>query len=338
MDWSSIVENVLTASVGLSAAWFALAGIGLNIHFGYTGLLNFGQIGFAAIAAYGVGVSVTYYDWNIWIGILVGVALSVLLALLLGLPTLRLRADYLAIVTIASSEIIRLVARSAALREYSGGSNGINGFSRQFFELSPFDPASSYQYGPIVFSNGRLLFVTLVTWCLVATAAVMVWLLMRSPWGRVLRAIREDEDAARALGKSAFGFKLQSLVLGGVLGGIAGMMLAIGTATVQPDNFATAQTFFIWTAMIIGGVGRVWGPIVGSMIFWALLSLTENLLQPMARPGFSVFGLFDFGAVMDGVQVGQVRFMMVGLGLVVLMIFRPQGLFGDKREMALDDR
>lgn len=337
MDWSAILDNAVTAAVGLSAAWFALAGIGLNVHFGYTGLLNFGQIGFAAIAAYGVGVSVTYYGWNIWVGMLVGVAMSVLLALLLGLPTLRLRADYLAIVTIASSEIIRLVARSAALREYSGGSNGINGFSGQFYELSPFDPGREYRFGPVFFSNGRLLFVTLVTWGMVALAAVVVWLLMRSPWGRVLRAIREDEDAARALGKSAYSFKMQSLILGGILGGLAGMMFAIGTATVQPDNFATTQTFFLWTAMIIGGVGRVWGPIVGSMIFWMLLSVTNDVLRSMARPDYSVFGLFDFEVLMDGVQVGQIRFMLVGVALVLLMIFRPQGLFGDRKEMALDE-
>ncbi len=337
MNWSDIISNALTAAVALNAAWFALAGIGLNVHFGYTGLLNFGQIGFAAIAAYGVGVSVTYFGWNIWIGMLVGIGMSIVLALLLGLPTLRLRADYLAIVTIAASEIIRLVARSVALRDFSGGSNGINGFSSQFYELSPFANNTSYKIGPFFFSNGRLLFVTLITWTLVALAAVMVWMLMRSPWGRVLRSIREDEDAVRALGKSAYSYKMQSLILGGVLGGIAGMMFAIGTATVQPDNFQPTQTFFIWAAMIIGGVGRVWGPIVGSMIFWSLLSLTENILRPMSTGNYSVFGIFDFNSIMEGVQVGQVRFMLVGLGLLLLMIFRPQGLFGDKNEMALDD-
>ena len=338
MNWSDILSNAITAGVSLTAAWFALAAIGLNVHFGYTGLLNFGQIGFAAIGAYGVGVSVTYYGWSIWVGMGVGVLLSVLLALILGLPALRLRADYLAIVTIAAGEIIRLVGRSVALREYSGGSNGINGFSQQFYELSPFDPSSEYRIGPVFFSSGRLLFVTLVTWAMVAIAAVVVWLLMRSPWGRILRAIRDDEDAARALGKSAYSYKIQSLVFGGVLGGLAGMMFAIGTATVQPDNFQPPQTFFIWAAMIIGGVGRVWGPVVGAMIFWALLSLTENILRPLAQQDYSVFGLFDFGTIMDGVQVGQVRFMLVGLGVVLLMIFRPQGLFGDRKEMALDDK
>ncbi|MCP4436327.1 MAG: branched-chain amino acid ABC transporter permease [Actinomycetia bacterium] len=337
MSWSDILSNALTAAVALNAAWFALAAIGLNVHFGYTGLLNFGQIGFASIAAYGVGVSVTYYGWSIWVGMGVGVLMSVLLALLLGLPALRLRADYLAIVTIAASEIIRLVARSVALRDFSGGSNGINGFSSQFYELSPFDPSSEYRIGPIFFSNGRLLFVTLVTWGLVALAALAVYLLMRSPWGRILKAIREDEDAARALGKSAYWYKIQSLVFGGVLGGLAGMMFAIGTATVQPDNFQPPQTFFIWAALIIGGIGRVWGPIVGAMIFWSLLSLTENILRPMAAGNYSVFGLFDFNTIMEGVQVGQVRFMLVGVGLLLLMIFRPQGLFGDRKEMALDD-
>src|SRR5689334_24975816 len=115
MDFRSILDNSFSAAVGVDAVIYTLAAIGLNLQFGYTGLLNFGQVGFAAVGAYGVAVAVTYFGWSLWVGLLVGFGLSVILALLLGLPTLRLRADYLAIVTIAAGEIIRLVARSVTL-------------------------------------------------------------------------------------------------------------------------------------------------------------------------------------------------------------------------------
>ena len=154
---------------------------------------------------------------------------------------------------------------------------------------------------------------------------------MRAPWGRVVRSIREDEDAARALGKNAYGYKVQSLIIGGVMGGLAGMVLSIGSQTVQPDAYSPPITFFLYTVLILGGLGRVWTPIVGSIIFWMLLSLTDNFLREAVDNRF-----LWIDSIMDGVQVGQVRFMLVGVGLALLMIFRPQGLFGNKQEMALE--
>src|SRR6188472_2244749 len=117
MDWSRIIINALEASIGLQTVVFALAAIGLNVHFGYTGLLNFGQSAFLAVAAYGLAVTVATFDLPMWLGILIGLLGAVVLALLLGIPTLRLRADYLAIVTIAAAEIIRLTVRSVTFEE-----------------------------------------------------------------------------------------------------------------------------------------------------------------------------------------------------------------------------
>ena len=139
MDWGNIFDSTFTAAVGVEACYFALAAIGLNLHFGFTGLLNFGQVGFMAMGAYGVSVSVTFYHWPLWVGVLVGVGLAVALALLLGIPTLRLRADYLAIATIAASEIIRLVARSVRYGWLTGGSTGLTGFAGDFEK--PFLPS-----------------------------------------------------------------------------------------------------------------------------------------------------------------------------------------------------
>ena len=330
MDWGDIISNALRAGVSREAAVFAIAAMGLNIQFGFTGLLNFGQVGFMAIGAYGVGISITYYGWNPVVALIVGILCCIGLALVLGLPALRLRADYLAIVTIAASEIIRTVMRSVSLREFSGGSNGINGFSRGFYAWNPFDPQIRYGFGPFRFF-GEQLWLILIGWVIVLVVTLVTFALMRAPWGRVVRSVREDEDAARALGKNAYGYKVQSLIIGGVMGGLGGMVLAIGTQTVQPDSYSPPITFFLYTALILGGLGRVWTPIVGSIFFWMLLSLTDNFLREAVDNRF-----LGINHIMDGVQVGQVRFMLVVVGLALLMVFRPQGLFGNKQEMALE--
>ena len=330
MQWDQIFINAAAAAVGLETVVFALAAIGLNIHFGYTGLLNFGQAAFVAVAAYGLAIMVTTFGLSLWLGLLAGLAGAVVLALLLGAPTLRLRADYLAIVTIAAAEIVRLLFRSVSLRQYTGGSNGLTAFDRDFYALNPY-PSGRYGIGPVDF-NERLTWVLTVGWILVALCCLIVFALMRSPWGRVLKAIREDEDAVRSLGKNVYSYKMQSLVLGGVLGSLAGFILALGRAAVQPDSFGTETTFFAYTVLILGGAARVLGPVVGAMIFWMVLSLTDNLLNQAVDNGVIST------SIMDNTQVGQVRFMLVGLALMLLMIYRPQGIFGDKRELALDVR
>ena len=328
MDWTRIITNALEASIGLQAVVFALAAIGLNVHFGYTGLLNFGQSGFLAVAAYGMAVTVQTWDMSLWLGIIIGLAASVVLALLLGIPTLRLRADYLAIVTIAAAEIIRLVVRSVTFEETFGGSDGRQSFSRDFYDLNPY-PVRNYNIGQFGF-NERLLWVLTVGWILVGLSCLVVYLLMRSPWGRVLKAIREDEDAVRSLGKNVYAYKMQSLIIGGVLGCLGGFIYGLGQNSIQPDIFGTDTTFFAYTVLILGGAARVGAPVVGAMIFWVLLSLTDNILNEAIDADYINF--------INNTQVGQVRFMLVGLGLMLLMIFRPQGIFGDRREIALDAR
>ncbi|MBY5162703.1 branched-chain amino acid ABC transporter permease [Salsipaludibacter albus] len=331
MDWEVIFRNAILAGISREAAVYAIAAVGLNVHFGYTGLLNFGQVGFMSISAYGVGISITQYGAPVWLAFIIGLLAAVFLALLLGVPTLRLRADYLAIVTIAASEIIRLTFRSVALTDWSGGSNGINGFADGFYVWNPFDPSVAYGFGSVkVFGNQA--YIIIVGWTLAVLVTLLVWLLMRSPWGRVLKSIREDEDAARALGKNAYWYKMQSLILGGVLGGLAGIVLSVGQSTVQPDVYSPPVTFFIWTALILGGVGRIWSPIFGAVAFWMILSLANNVLDQATQAGIVP------AAVTAGVRGGSIRFMIVGLGLMLLMAFRPQGVFGDRNEMMLADR
>ncbi|MEU0568100.1 branched-chain amino acid ABC transporter permease [Nonomuraea sp. NPDC005983] len=328
MDWLTIFTTTVKAAIGVETVLYGLAAIGINIHFGYTGLLNFGQAAFMGVAGYGLAVTVTVIGLPFWIGIGVGILAAVLLALLLGAPTLRLRADYLAIVTIAAAEIVRLVFRSVAFKNVFGGSDGQRGFSDGFYALNPF-PDGEYGIGPITF-NHRLLWVLLVGWILVGISCGVVYMLMKSPWGRVLKAIREDEDAVRSLGKNVFSYKMQSLILGGVIGCLGGFVYGLAFASVQPDIFGTETTFFAYTIVILGGAARVLGPVIGSMIFWVLLVLVNGVLSEAVQAGYIPF--------MTSIQVGPVRYILVGLGLILLLVFRPQGIFGDKREIAIDAR
>jgi branched-chain amino acid transport system permease protein len=331
MDWGQIFSNTVESGIGVDGVFFALAAIGLNIHFGYAGLLNFGQSAFMAMGAYGLAVSVSSYDLPFWVGIAIGLGLSVLLAILLGIPTLRLRADYLAIVTIAAAEIVRLVLRSPSYESRLGGTVGLQQYSDSLFDLNPYTEGKQYGLLGVDFS-ARDTWVITVGWTLVLLSCLLVWTLMRSPWGRVLKAIREDEDAVRSLGKNVYAYKMQALVLGGIFGALAGFISALGKGSVQPDLYGSATTFFLYTALILGGAARVFGPVVGSIIFWALLSFTDNVLRQAIANGHISED------VLDGTQVGQVRFMLVGLGLVLMLCFRPQGIFGDRKEIALDAR
>jgi len=329
MDWLSIFQNSFTQMVGVAAVVYCLAALGLNIQFGYAGLLNFGQAGFAAIGAYAVAVLVVTAGWPLWLAILMGVVGAIIFGLLLGVPTLRLRADYLAIVTIAAAEIVRQVARSVTLNDYLGGSDGITGkYAADWYALNPFD---GFEWFIFRFSKNDL-WVVINGWILVAIIALITWLLMRSPWGRVLKGIREDEDAVRSLGKNVYLYKMQALILGGVIGALAGVIFAMAAQSVQPDNYSTTLTFYVYVIVILGGAARVFGPIVGAMIFWFLLVFISEVLNNAVRGGFISSDILSTD------QIGQVRFMLVGLGLMLLMIFRPQGIFGDKKELALDER
>jgi len=330
MDFAFIFQQSISSALGVNAIIFALAAIGLNMHFGYTGLLNFGQAGFLAVGAYTVATLVVTFEVSLWLAFLAGIGTSIILALLLGIPTLRLRADYLAIVTIATSEIIRQVARSVSMREYLGGSDGITGkFGAEFFALNPFPNGLET---PLLRFTPNDLWVVLVGWGLVAIFVTLTWMVMRSPWGRVIKAIREDEDAVRSLGKNVYVYKMQSLILGGVVGSFAGFVYAISRQSVQPDNYSTALTFFAYAVLILGGAARVMGPVVGSIIFWFLLVFIEQ----MFRQGMSNDLIPSW--LMNQNQVGSVRFILVGVALMLLMIYRPQGIFGDKKELALNAR
>jgi neutral amino acid transport system permease protein len=323
IDWIQIFSNAAQELISPTTAAYALAALGLAIHFGYTGLLNFGQAGFMALGAYGYAISILSFGFPVWGAVLVGIGASVVFALILGIPTLRLRADYLAIVTIAAAEILRLIFTTNTFDAITGSASGLQGYKGGFADLNPI-PSGSYGFGPFTY-NAYDWWIRIVGWSLVALFAVITWLIMRSPWGRVIKGIREDEDAVRALGKNVYSYKMQSLILGGVYGTLAGMIFIMPRAVV-PANYQTSLTFFIYAILLLGGAATILGPIVGSMIFWVLLSFFSGFVARAVEAGWLPF--------MSQVQAGQLRFILVGVAIMLIVIFRPQGIFGNKKELA----
>ncbi len=324
MDFGNILINAFGELISPTTAAYALAALGLAVHFGYAGLLNFGQAGFMAVGAYGFAIPTLSFNAPLPVAVLVAVLSSVIFAIVLGIPTLRLRADYLAIVTIAAAEIIRYIVTTNGLTNVTGSANGLAAFEGGFFGLNPF-PAQTYRIGPLAM-NERDLWIRIVGWGVVILACIVVWLLMRSPWGRVLKGIREDENAVRSLGKNVYAYKMQALVIGGILGSLAGIIFTLPRGAVQPANYATELTFFLYTCLLLGGMATVLGPVIGAMIFWVVLSLTQGLL----------YGAIEVGAItfLSNAQAGQLRYILVGVALMLLMIFRPQGVLGNKKELA----
>ena len=331
MDWSFIISQTLTALFTPLALFYILGAQGLNIHFGYTGLLNFGQAGFMAAGADGTAISYTVWGWPLWASLLFGILASVVLGILLGLPTLRLRGDYLAIVTIAASEIIRLTIRSEAVESVTGGNSGINEFATGFYDANFFSNSGRYELGPLSF-RGQELWVMLWGWLLVAFFALLTYLLMRSPWGRVLKSVRENEDAVRSLGKNVYAYKMQSLILGCVMGACGGILLALAKNFAGPDDFATKATFIAYTALILGGAATTLGPVIGGMMFWSIFTFVSVTADQAAKANVIP------NSVMTDVQAGVIPFIFLGIALMVLMVFRPQGIFGDRKELEVDAR
>ncbi|RYV52752.1 branched-chain amino acid ABC transporter permease [Pengzhenrongella frigida] len=327
MDWTRILGQVAGEIVAPTTAAYALAAIGLNIHFGLTGLLNMGQAGFMLLGAYSFAIA-TIAGWPLWAAVLVAVASAVVFATILGIPTLKLRGDYLAIVTIAAAEIVRLIGRSTSMTRITGGNAGLAGekYKYTFEELSPF-PDGEFSLGPWQYSNNLSdsWWLRIVAWTVVGLACLLMWRLMNSPWGRVLKGVREDEDAVRSLGKNVFAYKMQSLVLGGVLGALAGILFVLPRA-VQADSLGRPVTFYIWTILLLGGAAAVFGPVLGSILLWTVLMLIKTVMRDVIPT-----------TVMRSEQIEMFGWVLVGIALMLLVIFRPQGILGDKKELAIRD-
>ena len=328
------IQSVLSflAPTLATMAIFSVICIGLNVQWGYTGIFNFGIAAFFMIGAYTAaivtkapadGEFATYIggfgpalaavplpgagEWlPFLVAILAAAALSAVLALLLGWPTVRLREDYLAITLIGAAEVLRRIATEE--QWLVNGSRGLGGIPRPFGALVDGD---AYRY----------LFLLLAVALL-----VVVYLLadfgIRSPWGRVLRAIREDEDAAAAAGKDVVAFKLQGFVLGAAIMGAGGALFAMQQGAISPETFLPFfGTFIFWAMLISGGSGNMIGAMVGVYVIWGLWS-TSLQLQGYALP-----------EIVEG-RIPHLRDMLVGVIIVAVLLTNPRGLVPERARVS----
>ena len=315
--------------VGL-AGMYALLSLGLNSQWGFSGLINFSVAAFFGIGAYGTALasassSPVAGDLLPVVGLLVALVLAAVLALLIGIPTLRLRADYLAIASIGLAEVVRLIVLNQD--DWTNGSAGVRGIP-SFFEGWPVLATFPETMPTLVFGSGPSALVLsapfwqdLLNVGLVLVFAAVSYLVLRrahrSPWGRVLRTIRSDEDLARALGKHTYGFKMQSFVLGSLIMALAGVFYAHLNLYVGPGDLDPITTFYVWVAVILGGSGSNRGAVFGGIVIVAIQQGTRFLNGFEAIP-FSPAPL---------------RLLLIGVIIVLLMRFRPQGVLPPQREL-----
>jgi branched-chain amino acid transport system permease protein len=295
---------------------YALLTLGLNLHWGYTGLMNVGIAGFVTVGAYTEAILTAPaspshlggFELPLAVGLLGAAAAAGAVAWLIGLTTLRLRSDYLAIATIGIGEILRMVARNE--QWLTNGSQGMTNVPKAFDALR--SPWSEIAFLAVV----------------LALVAVVYWLCeraYRSPWGRVQRAIRDNEYAAAAAGKHVERFRLESFVFGAMVMGLGGAMMAQLLRFVAPETAEPLMvTFLVWVMLVAGGSGNNRGAVVGAFGIWLLWSLTDYLTRFLpdtleARASF-------------------VRIFLIGLALQLILIYRPQGLIGERPPKGADER
>lgn len=291
------MEAYLTA-IGIVVLINVLLALGLTLQYGRTGLINFGHVGFFAIGAY-TSALLTMQGAPILIGIISAALLAGIAAWPIGLISLRLRDDYFAIVTLGFSETVRIIITSE--KWLTNGIQGIPGVPQLYESLAV---GSTAQFAVLV---------TLII--VVATASAIIQRMTNSPFGRVIEAIRDNEEAVKALGKDPAGFKIQVLAAGAALAGIAGAFYAHYITFVVPDQFGPIVTFYTWMAIIIGGVGRISGTLVGTAILMLFLEGSRFLRDII--PGI------------PEVAMASIRIGAVGIALILFVSFRPQGLMGD---------
>ena len=368
------------ASLTFYIAVFALLALALNLHWGYTGLFNIGIVGFMAVGIYTMAVVSKAplfaaetgrsggFGMPIIVGIIAGTVVAALLGLVVALPALRLRADYLAIVTIAMSEILRFTFLSGDLEQFTiagyvvglgGGSGLILDFTQPveaFF--SAFGLWNAYLgfvdvVGAVVPNNPKPVVDSLVYAVLLLVVVAGYYVLLRrvgnSPFGRVLKAIREDEEATNSLGKDTDAFKTKAFMVGCGLMGLGGILWFMSQGAITPNTYRPRLTFFVWIALIIGGAGSNTGSVMGGAIFAAVLfqgprylkNVIESLVEVDAPSGFGP-AVAPLISNLDPVpflfytidSIRQLQLVIMGLVLIYLMHNRPQGLLGHRKEPA----
>jgi len=283
-------------AVGTIGGIYALLALGLNLQYGYTGLINFGVVAMYAIGAY-TSALLAMRGVPFAIAMTAGAMMAAVCAWPLGVICLRLRDDYLAIVTLAFAEIVRTVIVSEEW--LTAGPRGLPGIPRPFAGMSP--EAAGIAYLGLVAAA-------------VAAGMAITGGLVRSPFGRLIRAIRDDEDAVRSIGKSPARAKLVVFMIGAGLTGLAGALYAHYLTFISPDQFVPLLTFYVWIAVIMGGAGRIGGALAGAALLTLFLEGSRFLRDAMP--------------FIPEVQMASLRLAVIGLALILFTIYRPEGLLG----------
>jgi len=268
----------------LTNAWFyTILCLGLNIVVGYAGLLDLGYAAFFAVGAYTTGILTSQFGINFWLTIPAAVFCSMVAGLIIGGPTLRLRSDYLAIVTLGFGEIVRIVARNL---EITGGASGLIGIERPFFFGIELNQGIHFYY---------------VFLFLAVLACFVSFRLQNSRLGRAWQYVRGDEDAAEAMGINRVGVKLYAYVIGAMFGGVAGAFFAVKMTAISPETFTFSQSVLILLGVVLGGMGKIPGVIVGA------------------------FALVLFPEVFR--DLGSMRMLVFGIVMLIIMLYRPEGIW-----------
>ncbi|KTT57872.1 leucine/isoleucine/valine transporter permease subunit [Pseudomonas oryzihabitans] len=289
---------------------YVMLGLGLNIVVGLAGLLDLGYVGFYAVGAYTYAMLSHYYGLGFWTCLPIAGAMAALFGFLLGFPVLRLRGDYLAIVTLGFGEIIRILLRN--LTDWTGGPNGISGidkptlFGLTFERRAPEGMTPFHEYFNIPYnSEYKVIFLYLIALLLVLLTLFVINRLLRMPIGRAWEALREDEIACRALGLNPTLIKLSAFTLGACFAGFAGSFFAARQGLVSPESFTFIESAIILAIVVLGGMGSQLGVILAAVV----MILVPELLR----------------------EFSEYRMLMFGLLMVVMMIWRPQGLLPMQR-------
>jgi branched-chain amino acid transport system permease protein len=289
------------------ASIFSLLTLALNLHFGFAGLINFGIVAYFAIGAYTYAMltqpapsALDEYavglELSPWLGVLGGIAMAVVFAVITGWPALRLRSEYLALTTFAFAEVLHSVLLNA--REIGNGTRGLANILPPFYTTFPVEDYDLWVAGLML--------------AILGLATVAMVRLASSPFGSTLRAIRDDELAAAAVGKPVARYRLEAFLAGAALAGFAGILYAWYTTLVSPDLFTASITFTAFIALVIGGVGSNYGAIVGAFVLFGI----EEAIR--------VVPLSDDTAQL----LSALRPVPFGLALILILRFRPQGLAG----------
>lgn len=278
---NNYVEEVMT-----NTFFYIILVLGLNIVIGYAGLVDLGYAAFFAVGAYTTGILMSL-GINFWVTIPIAVVFCIIAGIIIGGPTLRLRSDYLAIVTLGFGEITRILARNLKI---TGGASGLVGIERPTI------------FGYKLYQTTDFYYTFLV---LVILAIIVARRLHHSRLGRAWQYIREDEDAAEAMGIDPVKTKLYAYMVGAAFGGVAGAFFAVKMTAISPETFAFTQSAMILLAVILGGMGKIPGVILGAV--------------------FLVF----FPEIFR--EIGEMRMLIFGIFLVIIMVFRPQGLWPERK-------